>query len=249
MSSLRKFPQPARQNSALPAPAPPSGFSQRPLTKPPRSIATSVELSFRATPSKQTRARLFNRYNPPALRLGRALFAALFLFAAAFLSPARAQNSPAPARAGQAPSAQNPPSQAPAGQVPSPQSQVDPWTPAQLVQPQDLVKELAGPRKPIVVCVGFHALFEGAHVPGAVFHGSASNSDGLDDLKKWAQSLPRSANLVVYCGCCPMAHCPNIRPGFEALRDMGFTRLRVLQLPDDFATDWVARGYPVEKGK
>ena len=88
----------------------------------------------------------------------------------------------------------------------------DPWTPAQTVQPQDLLKELASAsHRPVVVCVGFHPLFEGAHVPGAVFHGSASASEGLDDLKKWAQSVPRSANVVVYCGCCPMTHCPNIR--------------------------------------
>jgi thiosulfate/3-mercaptopyruvate sulfurtransferase len=129
------------------------------------------------------------------------------------------------------------------------QSPVEPWTPAQTVQPQDLVKELVGPRRPTVVCVGFRPLFDGAHVPGAVFHGPASTAEGLDDLRKWAQYVPRTANVVVYCGCCPMAHCPNIRPGFEALREIGFTHLRVLMLPDDFATDWVARGYPVEKGK
>jgi thiosulfate/3-mercaptopyruvate sulfurtransferase len=129
------------------------------------------------------------------------------------------------------------------------QTPADPWTPAQTVQPQDLLKELAGAHRPVVVCVGFRPLFDGAHVPGAIFHGSASTSEGLDDLKRWAQEIPRGANIVIYCGCCPMAHCPNIRPAFEALRDMGFTHLRVLILPNDFATDWVARGYPVEKGK
>lgn len=130
------------------------------------------------------------------------------------------------------------------------QTQADPWTPAQTVQPQELVRELASAsRRPIVVCVGFRPLFEGAHVPGALFHGSASTVEGLDDLKRWAQGVPRAANIVIYCGCCPIAHCPNIRPGFVALREMGFTHLRVLLLPDDFATDWVERGYPIEKGK
>ncbi|HTV57704.1 MAG TPA: hypothetical protein VMD77_02180 [Candidatus Baltobacteraceae bacterium] len=138
---------------------------------------------------------------------------------------------------------------APVSQSSRAQTAGDPWTPAQTVQPQELVKELAGAHRPVVVCVGFHPLFDGAHVPGAVFHGSASTSEGLDDLKRWAQSLPRGVNLVAYCGCCPMAHCPNIRPAFVALRSMGFTRLRVLVLPDDFATDWVDRGYPIEKGK
>lgn len=127
----------------------------------------------------------------------------------------------------------------------------DPWSDAQRVEASDLVKELAeskGSAKPIVVCTGFRPLFVGAHVPGAVFHGAAQSGQGLAGLKKWAQAIPRDANLVIYCGCCPMAQCPNIRPAFQALQEMGFTRLRVLVLPHDFATDWVEKGYPVEKG-
>lgn len=127
-----------------------------------------------------------------------------------------------------------------------------PWTDAQTVKPADLLKEMADTKdtnRPVIVCSGFRILYEGAHVPGAVFHGSASKPEGLDDLKKWAQGIPRSSNVVVYCGCCPFDHCPNIRPAFEALRSMGFTHLRVLILPDNFAKDWVGKGYPVEKGK
>ncbi len=127
----------------------------------------------------------------------------------------------------------------------------DPWTPEQTVQPAALVKELAGPPadRPKVVCVGFQTLYEGAHVPGASFHGPAMKAEGLDDLKKWAQPLPRTADVVIYCGCCPLTHCPNVRPAFTALRQMGFTHVRLLLLPQDFAHDWVAAGYPVAKGK
>jgi thiosulfate/3-mercaptopyruvate sulfurtransferase len=127
----------------------------------------------------------------------------------------------------------------------------DPWTPAQIVQPADLVKELGSPPsgRPIVVCVGFHTLYQGAHVPGAVFHGAAMSEQGLNDLKKWAKDLSPSSNIVVYCGCCPLDHCPNLRPGFAALGGMGFHHLRVLNLPNSFAADWVEKGYPVEKGR
>jgi thiosulfate/3-mercaptopyruvate sulfurtransferase len=127
----------------------------------------------------------------------------------------------------------------------------EPWTNAQTVQPAELVKELAakGKSRPVVVCAGFSTLYEGAHVPGAVFHGPASQPEGLADLKKWAEGIPRSSNLVVYCGCCPFAKCPNIRPAFEALQAMGFRHLRVLLLPDNFYKDWYSKGYPVEKGK
>jgi len=120
---------------------------------------------------------------------------------------------------------------------------------AQLIQPADLVRELASPdRRPTIVYVGFRTLFAGGHIPGATFHGSGSTEQGLADLKKWAAPLPRTTNLVIYCGCCPFQRCPNIRPAFALLRDMGFTRVRVLELPTNFAADWVDKGYPTEKG-
>jgi len=127
----------------------------------------------------------------------------------------------------------------------------DPWTAAQTVDAPSFAKELSDApagRKPVVICVGFHSLYHGAHIPAATYHGPGSTPEGLADLKKFAQSLPRSADVVLYCGCCPLEHCPNIRPAFEALRGAGFARLRVLLLPQDFASDWVAKGYPVEKG-
>lgn len=126
-----------------------------------------------------------------------------------------------------------------------------PWTAAQIIQPAELASKINHGKRasgPIVVCAGFHTLYEGAHVPGAYFEGPASSRPGLDSLKKWARSQPRSAEIVVYCGCCPMDHCPNIRPAFAALKSMGFRRLRVLDLPQDFAHDWVAKGLPIAKG-
>ena len=128
----------------------------------------------------------------------------------------------------------------------------EPWTDAQTVKAADLVKEMAdakGGNKPVVVCSGFRVLYEGAHVPGAAFHGPASKPEGLDDLKKWAKGISHTSNVVVYCGCCPFDHCPNIRPAFETLRSMGFQHLRVLVLPNNFAKDWVGQGYSYEKGR
>jgi len=126
----------------------------------------------------------------------------------------------------------------------------DPWTAVQTVQPADLAKELSdskGAGKPKVVCVAPRALYEGGHITGALYHGPGSTAQGIDDLKKWAQPVPRSANIVIYCGCCPLDHCPNLRPAFVALRDMGFTHLRALIIPTNFYTDWVKPGYPYDK--
>jgi len=126
----------------------------------------------------------------------------------------------------------------------------DPWTAAQILRPSDLDLELndKNEKSPTIIYVGFHTLFAGGHIPGATFHGSASTEQGRAELKKWADTLPRTASLVIYCGCCPFEKCPNIRPAFTALNGMGFKKLRVLVLPTNFATDWAAKGYPLEKG-
>jgi len=128
----------------------------------------------------------------------------------------------------------------------------NPWVAAQTVEPAVFAKELASAtpqNRPLVVNVGFPALYRGGHIPGASFHGPASSPEGLADLERWAQGISRATRVVVYCGCCPMPDCPNIRPAFTTLRDLGFTHLRVLVLPTNFATDWVDKGYPVDRQK
>jgi len=126
----------------------------------------------------------------------------------------------------------------------------DPWSASQTVQPADLLKELSESKSaPTVVFVGFKRLYTSGHIKGAEYHGTAGSEAGLMELKAWASSLPRSTNLVIYCGCCPMERCPNLRPAFSALRELGFTKLRVLILPTDFAADWADKGYPYDKGQ
>lgn len=122
----------------------------------------------------------------------------------------------------------------------------NPWTSTQATQPSQLAALLAkrsGP-KPVILQVGFQVLYRGAHIPGAIYAGPASSPEGLQALKRVARTLPRTAEIYVYCGCCPMQKCPNIRPAFRTLQSMGFTHLHVLTLPDNFAKDWVVREYP-----
>jgi hypothetical protein len=131
----------------------------------------------------------------------------------------------------------------------SPQADSDPWTKVQTVQPADLVKELGNSKNaPTVAFVGFKRLYSAGHIRGAQYHGTAGSEEGLKELTTWASGIPRSTNLVIYCGCCPLERCPNIRPAFKALHGLGFKNLRVLLLPQDFATDWVDKGFPYDKG-
>lgn len=125
----------------------------------------------------------------------------------------------------------------------------DPWKQAQTVQPSALAKELEDSQTaPMVVFVGFGRLYTAGHIKGAQYHGTTSKEDGLKEFSTWAAKLPRTANILIYCGCCPMDRCPNIRPAFKALQDLGFQQVRVLILPNDFASDWAEKGFPYEKG-
>lgn len=130
-----------------------------------------------------------------------------------------------------------------------PQNSPEPWTAAQTVQPAGLAKELAGKSAPTVLFVGFERLYNAGRIQGAQFHGVASNAEGLAEIRKWAEPLPRSSNLVIYCGCCPIGKCPNLRPAFALLHDMGFTKFRVLILPTSFAVDWAGQGLPFDHGR
>lgn len=126
----------------------------------------------------------------------------------------------------------------------------DPWADSQLVQPAKFAHELVDKSLsvPTVIYVGFRSLYAGGHIPGASYHGTASTEEGLADLKKWADTLPRTTELVIYCGCCPFDKCPNIRPAYSALDKMGFKRMRVIVFPTSFAADWAEKGYPIQKG-
>lgn len=130
-------------------------------------------------------------------------------------------------------------------QIPS-----DPWTASQLIKPEELAKLLSDSRgeKPLVLHVGYSVLYRSAHIPGAKHIGPASEPAGVNELKKEAQNLSRNKEIVVYCGCCPWKDCPNIRPAFKTMQEMGFTKVKVLYLPNNFPQDWINKGFPVEKG-
>ena len=126
-------------------------------------------------------------------------------------------------------------------------TRAEPWRASDALAPSELSAMLAKGSTPSIVYVGPPTLFRAGHIPGATLHGPTSDPDALRELKRWAGSLPRSGMLVIYCGCCPLDKCPNVRPAFSALRKLGFTNLRLLHLATSFENDWVEKGYPVER--
>ncbi len=102
--------------------------------------------------------------------------------------------------------------------------------------------------KPLVLQVGSHVLFQQAHIPGSEYAGAASTAEGREQLRKRVASLPKNMSIILYCGCCPWEHCPNVQPAYKELHDLGFKNVKVMFVQNNFGKDWVEKGYPVAKG-
>lgn len=126
----------------------------------------------------------------------------------------------------------------------------DPWSSDALLEPKPFADLLADSThlRPIVIYVGFPSLYNGAHIRNSLLAGPGSKPEGLDQLRQVVNLVPRTKEIVIYCGCCPFDHCPNVRPAYTYLRSLGFTKVSVLHIETNLHTDWVAKGFPTTKG-
>ena len=122
---------------------------------------------------------------------------------------------------------------------------------ADLLEPAEFAKSLATPpaTRPLIVQVGFRSLYVQAHIPGSEYVGPAGQEEGLQALRTRVARLAKDAPIVIYCGCCPWSRCPNIAAAYDTLRALGFSRVKVLHIAEDFGTDWADKGYPVAQGE
>lgn len=126
-------------------------------------------------------------------------------------------------------------------------AQANPWSASELLAPKALADELrGGAAKPVVIAVVFPAMYRQRHIAGALFAGPGRDASGIDALKAAVKGLPADTAIVLYCGCCPMVRCPNIRPAYRTLKELGYTNVRVLDLETNFHDDWSSNGYPSE---
>lgn len=118
----------------------------------------------------------------------------------------------------------------------------EPWKEGQLMAPASLAKAIIDPaaRKPVIFSVG-----PGADIKGCIEIGPAQDAANLQKLRSALSKIDRNEEVVLVCGCCPFANCPNIRPAFKLLNDMNFTRHKLLDLPHNLKVDWISKGYPM----
>jgi hypothetical protein len=117
-----------------------------------------------------------------------------------------------------------------------------PWTDSELIEPSALAAIItkSSANMPVIFNIGAVEDIKGAKHIGAV-----SNADNMKTLKSNVSALPKNTAIVIYCGCCPFTKCPNIRPAFLELKKLGFTNVKLLNLPVNLKTNWVSHGYPL----
>src|SRR6478609_2043555 len=80
------------------------------------------------------------------------------------------------------------------------------WTSKQLIEPSDLAQTIqSGKNLPLIFSVG-----PGTSIPHSVAVGMVKDPENLEKLRKELSGLSRKQHIVVYCGCCPFEHCPNV---------------------------------------
>jgi len=122
-------------------------------------------------------------------------------------------------------------------------SQAPVWKKEQLMPTQQLADKIKtnAKDKPIIFNVG-----PMDNIKTAVFVGRATSATCVEKMKSTLAMENKTKPVVVYCGCCSYASCPNIKPAYDALIAQGFKNTTVLELPEGIKPDWVAKGFPME---
>jgi len=114
------------------------------------------------------------------------------------------------------------------------------WTNDQLLRPSELATALKDNKDISVI----FSIGPGAIIPHSRDMGMIKEEDNMKKFKQGLESLPKDTSIVIYCGCCPYEHCPNVRPAIELLKEMKFTNYKLLDLPHNIKIDWINKGYP-----
>jgi hypothetical protein len=119
---------------------------------------------------------------------------------------------------------------------------INPWTENQLIEPADLAALINNSKSDMPVIFNIGAVED---IKGAKHIRAVSSVENMEKFKHELNLLPHNTEIIIYCGCCPFSKCPNIRPAFLELQKTGFTNIKLLNLPTNLKTNWIAKGYPL----
>ncbi|MBX2932485.1 MAG: rhodanese-like domain-containing protein [Chitinophagaceae bacterium] len=122
------------------------------------------------------------------------------------------------------------------------QTKQEPWNSQQLLDPAILAKKINQnqTKNMLIYCIGPDAI-----IKGSINIGAGENAANIKKLKEQLKNVSKDKEVVIYCGCCPFDRCPNVRPAFKALKEMGFKNAKLLNLSNNIKTNWIDKNYPM----
>jgi hypothetical protein len=118
------------------------------------------------------------------------------------------------------------------------------WEASQLIESADLYKLISTTSKtpkPIIYNIGSME-----NIYSAIKMGEPSKEESKKKIKEHIKTISPNRLVVVYCGCCSSDHCPNIKPAYDYIQQLGHSNVKVLNLPTSLAVDWTNKGYPLD---
>lgn len=121
------------------------------------------------------------------------------------------------------------------------QQNQEPWNSDQLVEPAILASKISqnDVNDILIVSIGPDAV-----IKNSVDIGATQEKENIKKLENYLENVSKDKEVIIYCGCCPFDRCPNIRPAFNLLNNMGFTNAKLLDIPKNIKVNWIDNDYP-----
>ena len=118
----------------------------------------------------------------------------------------------------------------------------EPWSISQLLEPKLLYSSIESEKDvPKIISIG-----PGVVIENSIGVGECRYNENIEKLKSLVSSYSKDDQIVLYCGCCPFKNCPNIRPAFTLLNELGFKNHKLLNIQNNIKADWIDMGYQTE---
>ena len=119
---------------------------------------------------------------------------------------------------------------------------LEPWSKSQLLEPKLLSSSIESEKDlPKIISIG-----PGVVIGKSIGVGECRYNENIEKLKSLVSSYSKDDQIVLYCGCCPFKNCPNIRPAFTLLNELGFKNHKLLNIQNNIKADWIDMGYQTE---
>jgi len=118
----------------------------------------------------------------------------------------------------------------------------EPWSTSQLLEPKLLYSSIESEKDvPKIISIG-----PGVVIENSIGVGECRYNENIEKLKSLVSVYSKDDQIVLYCGCCPFKNCPNIRPAFTLLNELGFKNHKLLNIKNNIKADWIDMGYQTE---